>query len=90
MSFNTFNNSYLKSKSKMQKKRNFNIFYYFIPFSCLKHYKKYDFLIVYNNILTSFLSIEKILPVIERGYTFFYDKGNDSSFQKRSHNFLKL
>ncbi len=91
MSFNTFNNSYLKSKSKMQKKGiSISFINYFIPFSCLKHYKKYDFLIVYNNILTSFLSIEKILPVIERGYTFFYDKGNDSSFQKGSHHIFKI
>ena len=91
MSFNTFNNSYLKSKSKMQKKGiSISFINYFIPFSCLKRYKKYDFLIVYNNILTSFLSIEKILPVIERGYTFFYDKGNDSSFQKGSHHIFKI
>ena len=91
MSYNTFNNSYLKRKSKMEKKViSISFINYFIPFSCLKRYKKYDFLIVYNNILTSFLSIEKILPVIERGYTFFYEKGNDSSFQKVSYNIFKI
>lgn len=91
ISFNTFNNSYLKSKSQMEKKGiSISFINYFIPLSCLRHYKKYDFLIVYNNILTSFLSIEKILPVVERGYTFFYDKGNDSSFQKGSHNIFKI
>ena len=91
ISFNTFNNSYLKSKSQMEKKGiSISFINYFIPLSCLRRYKKYDFLIVYNNILTSFLSIEKILPVVERGYTFFYDKGNDSSFQKGSHNIFKI
>ena len=93
-SLNTLNyrrNSYLKSKAKMEKKKlSISFIYYFIPFSCLKHYKKYDFIVMYNDILTSFLSIEKILPVIERGYKFFYDKGNDSSFQKISHNIFKI
>ena len=47
-------------------KLNISLFDYMIPYFCLKKYKKYDLLCAYTNIMYSYLSLEEILPSIER------------------------
>ena len=39
---------------------------YFLPYFILKKYKNYELLCVYHNIMHSYLSLEQLLPSIER------------------------
>ena len=92
------NNNYLQnSKFKCYLKRNNYILYsqtlkvsyfdYFIPYCCLKKYKKYDLLCAYTNMMNSYLSLEEILPSIERiSRLYREDKNNDAILKTKYNN----
>ena len=44
---------------------------YIVPYFCLKKYKKYDLLIIFTEIMKKYLSIEEIIPIIERLSRYF-------------------
>ena len=54
-----------------------NYFDYLIPYFCLRKYKKYDLLCAYTDIMYSYLSLEEILPSIEKISKLFKEKKND-------------
>ena len=51
-----------------------NYFDYIIPFFCLRKYKKYDLLCTYSDIMYSYLSLEEMLPSIEKISKLFKEK----------------
>ena len=63
-------------------KLNISLFDYIIPFFCLKKYKKYDLLCAYTNIMYSYLSLEEILPSIERVGRLYRENKNNELIEK--------
>jgi hypothetical protein len=63
-------------------KLNISLFDYIIPFFCLKKYKKYDLLCAYTNIMYSYLSLEEILPSIERIGRLYRENKNNELIEK--------
>jgi hypothetical protein len=74
-----FNNSkldkYLKHNTILyHQKLKLTFFDYIIPFICLRRLKKYDLICTFNDILCSYLSLEEILPSIEKVSKLFKEK----------------
>ena len=63
-----------------------NYFDYLIPYFCLRKYKKYDLLCAYTDIMYSYLSIEEILPSIEKISKLFKEKNRDLFFKTKTKN----
>ena len=55
---------------------------YLLPFFYLKKKKRYRILCMYSNIIDTFLSLEEILPIIERMSKYFKEKKN-TNFEKK-------
>ena len=56
---------------------------YFLPYFILKKLKKYSMLCLYKDIIYSYLSIEKILPILERYSLFLYNHLNEKQENKK-------
>ena len=66
---NSFYIKYLKNsnlKNLHSQKLKISFLDYFLPYFILKKYKNYELLCVYHNIMHSYLSLEQLLPSIER------------------------
>ena len=63
-----------------------NYFDYLIPYFCLRKYKKYDLLCAYTDIMYSYLSIEEILPSIEKISKLLKEKNRDLFFKTKTEN----
>ncbi len=57
-----------------------------IPYFCLKKFKKYDLLCAYTNIMYSYLSLEEILPSIERIGRLYRENKDNELIQKTKMN----
>ena len=84
-----FNNSkldkYLKHNTILyHQKLKLTFFDYIIPFICLRRLKKYDLICTFNDILYSYLSLEEILPSIEKVSKLFKEKKNDKFLKIQS------
>ena len=63
-----------------------SLFDYMIPYFCLKKFKKYDLLCAYTNIMYSYLSLEEILPSIERIGRLYRENKDNELIQKTKMN----
>ena len=69
---NKYLNEALLKKGKYHNQKDLFSFYdYIIPFICLKKYSKYNLLLLYNNVVKSFLNLEQYLPMVE-GFSKYY------------------
>ena len=64
-----------KGKCHNQKNQ-ISVFDFIIPFICLKKNSKYNFLLLSNNIIHSYLSLEQYLPIIEGFSRLYYREGD--------------
>ncbi len=65
------NNKYFTQKKKI------SLFDYIIPFICLKKFSKYNLLILYNDVIKSYLSLEQYLPTVEGFSKLYYNEGEE-------------
>ena len=68
---------YLEKKILNQRLKISSYFDYLLPYICLKKFKQYQLLCTYTDILYSYLSLEEILPSIERISRLFKEKKGD-------------
>ena len=74
-------NCVFKYKFKLDgQKYQISLLNYLLPFFYLKKKKKYRMLYMYSNIIDTFLSLEEILPIIERMSKYFKEKKNKTNF----------
>ena len=74
-------NCVFKYKFKLDgQKYQISLLNYLLPFFYLKKKKKYRILCMYSNIIDTFLSLEEILPIIERMSKYFKEKKNKTNF----------
>ena len=74
-------NYVFKYKFKLDgQKYKISLLNYLLPFFYLKKQKKYRILCMYSNIIDTFLSLEEILPIIERMSKYFKEKKNKTNF----------
>ncbi len=74
-------NYVFKYKFKLDgQKYQISLLNYLLPFFYLKKKKKYRMLYMYSNIIDTFLSLEEILPIIERMSKYFKEKKNKTNF----------
>ena len=72
-----------KYKFKLEgQKYKISLLNYLLPFFYLKKKKKYRILCMYSNIIDTFLSLEEILPIIERMSKYFKEKKSTTNFDK--------
>ena len=96
---NNLNYEHYLINSKLEKFLNKNYYYlypqkltfsfinYILPFFCVKNFKNYQLLYVYSNIMYSYLSLEEILPSIERiSRLCREDKNNEIIFKTEYNN----
>ena len=84
-----FDNSKLNkflNENKVFQELKINLFDYLIPYYCLRKHKKYDLLCAYTDIMYSYLSLEQILPTIEKISKLLKDKNNESFFKSKINN----
>ena len=84
-----FNNSkldkYLKHNTLLyNQKLEISYFDYIIPYFLLRRFKKYDLLYAYTDIMNTYLSLEEILPSIEKISKLFKEKKNDKFLKIQS------
>ena len=82
---NDNNNNNNKNKNN-SKKFKISCYHYIWPIELLAKYKKYDLLIFYTNIFYKYMSIEVIIPLIERlsKIDLFQKENNDTHYFKLS------
>ena len=92
-----FNDSYLKNSKLKQflktniynlgpQKLNITIFEYVIPYCFLQKFKKYNLLYIYKKLINSYLSLEEILPSIERISRLYREDKNNQLLSKTKYN----
>ena len=67
-------------------KLTFSFINYILPFFCLKNFKNYQLLYIYSNIMYSYLSLEEILPSIERISRLCREDKNNEIISKTEYN----
>ena len=77
------NNKYFKQKKKI------SLFDCIIPFICLKKFSKYNLLLLYNDVIKSYLSLEQYLPMVE-GFSKLYSNEGEEYGAKFTGNLFKF
>ena len=81
---NTRLDKFLKKKNVYQKLKISSFFDYLLPYTCLRKFKQYDLLCTYTDIMYYYLSLEEILPSIEKISRIFKEKKDDLFFKSKN------
>ncbi len=74
----------MKKKNVYQKLKISSFFDYLLPYTCLRKFKQYDLLCTYTDIMYYYLSLEEILPSIEKISRIFKEKKDDLFFKSKN------
>ena len=85
-----FNNTFKNNKLFYERKLKLSIFDYFIPFFVMEKCKKKNIIYCYENIFKKYLSIEVMIPLMERSSIPYIHKDSNSPIRKKKGFFFKF